>query len=115
MKMRLCSLVKSLTSQAESIQFSCKKSNLALEDDDEDDDDEDEFSTCIFGDFQSPIKSVLGRILTSGFRRSVVDDEKNAYTRNQLAATSGSWSKWTLKMAKIVNYGWQIYSSRGIA
>ena len=37
--------------------------------------------------------------MTSGFRRSVVDDEKNAYTRNQMAATSGSWSKWTLKMA----------------
>ena len=52
-----------------------------------------------FDDFQSPIKLVPGRILTSSFRRSVVDDEKNAYTRNQLAATSGSWSKWTLKMA----------------
>ena len=37
--------------------------------------------------------------MTSGFRRSVVDDEKNAYTRNQQAATSESWSKWTLKMA----------------
>ena len=68
-----------------------------------------------FGDFQSPIKSVLGRILTSGFRRSVVDDEKNAYTRNQLAAISGSWSKWTLKIAKIVDYGWQTHSSHGIA
>ena len=62
-----------------------------------------------FGDFQSPIKSLLGEILTSGFRRSVDDDDKNAETRNQLAATSGSWSKWTLKMAKIVNYSWHIH------
>ena len=56
-----------------------------------------------FGDIISPIKSVLDRFLTSGFQRSVVDDDKNAYTRNQVAATSGSWSKWTLKMAKILD------------